>query len=546
MKSKIISVLMLVVMLTLYFGTCLAIADAPSEQKDPAIFIKSSSFDEKEGKLTIVIANRELETVSGEFVLGFNDNTSAFLSAQGEALSQDGAVFELGAGREKEYEFDVLAQTENGKNPNLVFTGVYKNATLSNLPYSSDDFIEFQTEDVLNSKQAGKMEAVVNFLKQTGFSLTNWKALVMIAVACVLLYLAIVKQFEPLLLLPIAFGMLLTNLLGAEVFHEELFSGGHVHWDYFGAGNAISVGLIDILYLGVKLGIYPCLIFIGIGAMTDFGPLIANPKSLLLGAAAQVGIFSTYLGAYYLGFTPAEAGSIGIIGGADGPTAIFVTSVLAPHLLGPIAVAAYSYMALVPVIQPPIMKLLTTKEERKIEMKALRQVSQTEKIIFPIVVTIFVAFLVPSATPLVGCLMLGNLLKESGVCERLSKTVQNELMNIVTVFLGISVGATATAETFLSLGTIKIIVMGVVAFGVATAGGVLLAKFMNLFLKNKINPLIGSAGVSAVPMAARVSQKVGQQENPSNFLLMHAMGPNVAGVIGSAIAAGSLIAMLAK
>ena len=392
--------------------------------------------------------------------------------------------------------------------------------------------------------ESSQSEAIVDFLKQTGFSIINIKQIAMIVIACVLLYLAIVKQFEPLLLLPIAFGMLLTNLAGAEMFHEEFFAGGHVHWDMFGGKGDIAPGLIDILYLGVKLGIYPCLIFVGVGAMTDFGPLIANPKSLLLGAAAQVGIFATYLGAIALGFNPQEAGSIGIIGGADGPTAIFVTTKLAPHLLGPIAVAAYSYMALVPVIQPPIMKLLTTKKERQIEMKALRQVSKTEKIIFPIVVTVFVALLVPSAGSLVGCLMLGNLLKECGVCERLSKTVQNELMNIVTVFLGVSVGATATADTFLSAQTIKIIVMGVVAFGVATACGVILAKFMNLFLKNKINPLIGSAGVSAVPMAARVSQKVGQSENPGNFLLMHAMGPNVAGVIGSAIAAGALIAML--
>ncbi len=391
--------------------------------------------------------------------------------------------------------------------------------------------------------ESSQSEAIVDFLKQTGFSMTNWKQIVMIAIACVLLYLAIVKQFEPLLLLPIAFGMLLTNLAGAEMFHEELFAQGHVHWNLFGENSDITPGLIDILYLGVKLGIYPCLIFIGVGAMTDFGPLIANPKSLLLGAAAQGGIFATYVGARYLGFTPAEASSIGIIGGADGPTAIFVTTKLAPHLLGPIAVAAYSYMALVPVIQPPIMKLLTSKKERQIEMKALREVSKTEKIIFPIVVTVFVALLVPSAGALVGALMLGNLLKECGVCERLSKTVQNELMNIVTVFLGVSVGATATADTFLSAQTIKIIVMGVVAFGVATACGVLLAKFMNLFLKNKINPLIGSAGVSAVPMAARVSQVVGQKDNPSNFLLMHAMGPNVAGVIGSAIAAGALIAL---
>ena len=315
---------------------------------------------------------------------------------------------------------------------------------------------------------------------------------------------------------------------------------------YYGAelsNVTVSTGLIDILYLGVKLGIYPCLIFMGVGAMTDFGPLIANPKSLLLGAAAQVGIFLTYAGCRLMGFTGAEAGSIGIIGGADGPTAIFVTAMLAPALLGPIAVAAYSYMALVPVIQPPIIKLLTTEKERQIVMKPLRQVSKKEKIIFPIVVTIFVALLVPSAGPLIACLMLGNLFRECGVTERLSKTVQNELINIVTIFLGVSVGATATGATFLSLQTIKIMVMGIVAFGCGTAGGVLLAKFMNLFLKEKINPLIGSAGVSAVPMAARVSQKVGQEANPGNFLLMHAMGPNVAGVIGSAIAAGVLISL---
>lgn len=391
------------------------------------------------------------------------------------------------------------------------------------------------------------MEYIMNFIDQTGFvrffADGNWKCLIMIAISLVLMYLAIVKKFEPLLLLPIAFGMLLTNLPGAEMFHEQLFAGGHVHWDLFGGGGDITAGLIDYLYLGVKLGIYPCLIFIGVGAMTDFGPLIANPKSLLLGAAAQLGIFMTFAGARLLGFTDKVASSIGIIGGADGPNAIFVTSMLAPEFLGPIAVAAYSYMALVPVIQPPIMKLLTTKAERQIVMKELRPVSRKEKIAFPFVVTIFVSLLVPSAAPLVGSLMLGNLLKECGVCDRLSKTVQNELMNIVTIFLGISVGATATAATFLSLDTIKIIVMGVIAFGFGTAGGVLLAKFMNLFLKNKINPLIGSAGVSAVPMAARVSQVVGQKENPSNFLLMHAMGPNVAGVIGSAIAAGVLIAL---
>ncbi len=388
------------------------------------------------------------------------------------------------------------------------------------------------------------MEAVMNFIKQSGFVLIgeNPLNLVMIAISGVLLYLAIAKKFEPLLLLPIAFGMFLTNLPGAGLYHSEFFAGGHIDWNALGNGGA---GLLDLLYLGVKLGVYPSLIFLGVGAMTDFGPLIANPKSLLLGAAAQLGIFMTFAGARYLGFAGAEAGSIGIIGGADGPTAIYVTSKLAPHLLGPIAVAAYSYMALVPVIQPPIMRLLTTEEERKIKMQQLRTVTKTEKLLFPVFVTALVAFIVPSAAPLVGSLMLGNLLRESGVTERLSKTVQNELMNIVTVFLGISVGATATAENFLNSATLKIIVLGVCAFGVGTAGGVLLAKFMNLFCKkeNRINPLIGSAGVSAVPMAARVSQTEGQKADPSNFLLMHAMGPNVAGVIGSAVAAGVLLAL---
>jgi len=398
------------------------------------------------------------------------------------------------------------------------------------------------------------MELFTKFLADMGFAAiaADPRILIMILISFVLLYLAIVKKFEPLLLLPIAFGMLLTNLPGAEMYHSELFAGGHVHWAQFGgapdeAGNIITAGLIDYLYLGVKLGIYPCLIFVGVGAMTDFGPLIANPKSLLLGAAAQLGIFITFIGTRELfGFTPFEAASTGIIGGADGPTAIYVTSKLAPDLLGPIAVAAYSYMALVPVIQPPIMKLLTTKKERQIEMKQLREVSKTEKIIFPIIITTFVALLLPSAAPLVGCLMLGNLLRECGVCERLSKTVQNELMNIVTIFLGVSVGATATAEIFLTPKTLQIIAMGIVAFGCGTAGGVLLAKFMNLFLKEKINPLIGSAGVSAVPMAARVSQTVGQKENPKNFLLMHAMGPNVSGVIGSAIAAGAFLTLFLK
>ena len=475
------------------------------------------------------------------------------------------------------------------------------------------------------------MEAIANFLTSTGFYQffqgDNWKSAIMLVIACVLLFLGIVKKFEPLLLVPIAFGMLVTNLPGADMFHEILFAGGHVHWDLFGgepitaqflsemlssgvsadvlqpyadavmtsaqnlfsvdvindlmaqvAANGsdavgtlanqltalasaeqyaanygvilsdvtVSVGLIDVLYLGIKLGIYPCLIFMGVGAMTDFGPLIANPKSFLLGAAAQIGIFATFLGAYALGFTPAQAGSIGIIGGADGPTAIYLTSMLSPELLGPIAVAAYSYMALVPVIQPPIMRALTTRKERAIRMRTLRPVSKLERILFPIVIAVIIALLLPSAAPLIGCLMLGNLMKECGVVDRLSKTVQNELMNIVVIFLGLTVGATATAEAFLNFRTLGILVLGVVAFGLGTAGGVLLAKLMNLFSKegNKINPLIGSAGVSAVPMAARVSQTVGQKENPGNFLLMHAMGPNVAGVIGSAVAAGILLSFL--
>ena len=459
------------------------------------------------------------------------------------------------------------------------------------------------------------------------------KPLIMIAIACVLMYLAVVKKYEPLLLMPIAFGMLLTNLPIAGMYNQELFAGGHTNWSLFGgavlldssaltnpvaytftaqgavmdaagnmlgqivdaitaggafnaagalvaadgsilansaqiiissanayladgqvftvsgqllatAGKVITPGMLDYLYLGVKLGIYPCLIFLGVGCMTDFGPLIANPKSLLLGAAAQLGIFITFIVCYtVMGFTPQEAASTGIIGGADGPTAIYLTGKLAPHLLGPIAVAAYSYMALVPVIQPPIMRALTTKKEREIVMEQLRPVSKREKIIFPIAVTIIVSLLLPSAAPLVGCLMLGNLFRESGVVDRLNKTAQNELMNIVTIFLGTTVGATATASTFLSPKTLGIIVVGVLAFGFGTAGGVLLAKLMNKLSGGKINPLIGSAGVSAVPMAARVSQVEGQKANPGNFLLMHAMGPNVAGVIGSAIAAGILLSM---
>ena len=392
------------------------------------------------------------------------------------------------------------------------------------------------------------------------FANGGWQNLVMIVIACVLLYLGIVKGFEPLLLVGIAFGCLLANVsyfpgldavnpeLNATnaMYHPELWSAflDSTSPYYHSYGHVLSnAGLLDIFYIGVKAGLYPSLIFMGVGAMTDFGPLIANPMSLLLGAAAQLGIFLAFIVALILGFTPAEAGAIGIIGGADGPTAIYVTTKLAPGLLGPIAIAAYSYMALVPVIQPPIMKALTSKKDRQIVMGQLRTVSKTEKIVFPIVVTVLVSLMLPSAAPLIGALMLGNLFKESGVTERLSKTAQNELMNIVTIFLGVTVGATAKAETFLQPQTLKIIAMGVFAFGGGTAGGVLLGDLMCKLSGGKINPLIGSAGVSAVPMAARVSQKVGQAENPSNFLLMHAMGPNVAGVIGSAVAAGVFISM---
>ena len=415
------------------------------------------------------------------------------------------------------------------------------------------------------------VEAIKGVAANTAFAQGEWRQYAMIAVACVLLYLAIVKGFEPLLLLPIAFGMLLANLPAAGLMNGESYKffptlteavdyATKMGKDLDAIVMAYSEelgemayrvpyqngGLLFYLYKGVKLGIFPPLIFMGVGAMTDFGPLIANPKSLLLGAAAQLGIFLTFTGAILLGFTPAEAASIGIIGGADGPTAIFVTSKLAPHLLGPIAVAAYSYMALVPVIQPPIMKALTTKKERMIVMQQLKPVSKTQIVVFPIVVTIVVSLLLPDAASLVGALMLGNLFRVSGVTERLSKTAQNELCNIVTIFLGTTVGATTNGATFLTLDTIKIVVLGVVAFGCGTAGGLLLAKLMNKLTGGKINPLIGSAGVSAVPMAARVAQTVGQKENPSNFLLMHAMGPNVAGVIGSAVAAGVFISLFAK
>ena len=439
------------------------------------------------------------------------------------------------------------------------------------------------------------LETIQNFLNTTGIarmfaSSDWWQILVMFIIAFVLVYLAIVKKFEPLLLLPIAIGMLLTNLPGSGMFHLDLFippqeavdaldlafkdgilsvaeytqlleHGVGVDAIFSGTSDVVFTqeaydslmhsltdinygavlkngGLLDILYIGVKLGVYPCLIFIGIGAMTDFSPLISNPKSLFIGAGAQLGVFIAFAGALLLGFTPEEAASIGIIGGADGPTAILVTKTLAPHLLGAIAIAAYSYMALIPMIQPPFMKLFTTKKERMIKMSALRQVSKTEKILFPLIVTFVIGLILPDAVPLVGCLMLGNLLNVCGVTDRLSKTAQNELMNIVTIFLGISVGATASAANFLRLETIFIICLGLVAFSISTCGGLITAKIMNWISGGKINPLIGSAGVSAVPMAARVSQTVGQKEDPSNFLLMHAMGPNVAGVIGSAVAAG--------
>lgn len=364
--------------------------------------------------------------------------------------------------------------------------------------------------------------------------------IIMIVISCVLIYLAIGKGFEPLLLLPIAFGMLLANMPGAGMLHNELFVGDGTDPNFTtNFGEVLhSGGLLDLLYLGVKLGIYPSLIFLGIGAMTDFGPLIANPVSLVLGAAAQLGVFVAFLGAILLGFSIAEAFAIGIIGGADGPTAILVTKTTAPTLLPAIAIAAYSYMALIPIIQPPIMKLLTTKKERSVKMETLRPVSKIEKLVFPILVTSVVALIVPDAIPLVGMLMLGNLLKECGVADRLSKTAQNDLMNIVTIFLGVSVGATASASTFLQTKTLYVILLGLVAFSISTVGGLLFGKLLYFFTKGKINPLIGSAGVSAVPMAARVSQNVGQKENPTNYLLMHAMGPNVAGVIGSAVAAG--------
>lgn len=392
--------------------------------------------------------------------------------------------------------------------------------------------------------------AMVNFFNEMGltmiisdFTNTGWKYIAMIAVACFLLYLAIAKGFEPLLLVPIAFGMLLVNLPGTGIHMYNGHNGAKEFLDFLGTGEG---GLLDYLGAGKELGIYPPLIFIGVGAMTDFGPLIANPKSFILGGAAQFGIFFAFLGALLLGFTPEEAASIGIIGGADGPTAIYLTSKLAPHLLGSIAVAAYSYMALVPVIQPPIMRALTTKEQRMVKMSQLRQVSRVEKIVFPVAVTIIVTLLLPSAGTLVGMLMFGNLLKEAGSTSRLADVASNGLMSVITILLGTTVGATTSGDTFLTVKTLGILVLGLTAFCIGSAGGVLFGKILYYTSGGKINPLIGSAGVSAVPMAARVSQKVGQEECPSNFLLMHAMGPNVAGVIGSAIAAGILLSIYGK
>ena len=388
------------------------------------------------------------------------------------------------------------------------------------------------------------IDALKNIWESSGIYSITWQQGVMLVIAGVLIYMAIGKKCEPLLLLPIAFGMLLSNLPIAGLYHSEIFAEGHVHWNLLGGSDeSIAPGLLDYIYLGVKLGIFPCLIFMAVGAMTDFGPLISRPSSLFMGAGAQFGISFAFVMASFLGFTAAEASSIAIIGGADGPTAIYLTSKLAPHLLSAIAIAAYSYMALIPIIQPPIMKAMTSKKNRKIKMKQARPVSKVEKVCFPVIVTVVCTLILPSVGPLLGMLMLGNLFKESGVTERLSDTAQNALCNIVTIFLGVTVGATAMGENFLKVDTLKIILLGLIAFAFSTFGGLLIGNLMCFLTKGKINPLIGSAGVSAVPMAARVSNLEGQKADPSNFLLMHAMGPNVAGVIGSAVAAGTLLAL---
>ena len=396
------------------------------------------------------------------------------------------------------------------------------------------------------------IDALMNLWQSSGFANIDIRNAIMLVLSFVLIYLAVGKKFEPLLLLPIAFGMLLSNLPLADLYHPEIFSGGHIHWELLGTGKeagmdgSISVGLLDFIYLGVKLSIFPCLIFMAVGAMTDFGPLIARPSSLFMGAGAQFGISFAFVVASLLGFTANQAASIAIIGGADGPTAIFLTTKLAPEILPAIAIAAYSYMALIPMIQPPLMKLLTTKKQREVKMEQLRTVSKVEKICFPIIVTVICTLLLPSVGPLLGMLMLGNLFRESGVTERLSDTAQNALCNIVTIFLGVTVGATAQGANFLKFDTIKIIILGLIAFAFSTIGGLLIGQIMYAVSGGKINPLIGSAGVSAVPMAARVANKEGQKANPSNFLLMHAMGPNVAGVIGSAVAAGVLLSLFGK
>ena len=388
------------------------------------------------------------------------------------------------------------------------------------------------------------IDALKNIWESSGIYSITWQQGVMLLVAGVLIYMAIGKKCEPLLLLPIAFGMLLSNLPIAGLYHAEIFAEGHVHWDLLGGGSTdIAPGLLDYIYLGVKLGIFPCLIFMAVGAMTDFGPLISRPSSLFMGAGAQFGISFAFVMASLIGFTAAEASSIAIIGGADGPTAIYLTTKLAPHLLSAIAIAAYSYMALIPIIQPPIMKAMVPKKLRKIKMQQTRPVSKVEKVCFPIIVTVVCTLILPSVGPLLGMLMLGNLFKESGVTERLSDTAQNALCNIVTIFLGVTVGATAMGENFLKPQTLYIILLGLIAFAFSTFGGLLIGRIMCALTKGKINPLIGSAGVSAVPMAARVSNLEGQKADPSNFLLMHAMGPNVAGVIGSAVAAGTLLAL---
>lgn len=388
------------------------------------------------------------------------------------------------------------------------------------------------------------IDALLNLWESSGLANMDWRNLVMICLSFLLIYLAIGKKFEPLLLLPIAFGMLLSNLPIADLYHPEIFAGGHVHWDLLGGSDAnLAVGILDFIYLGVKLGIFPCLIFMAVGAMTDFGPLIARPSSLFMGAGAQFGISFAFIIASVLGFTSSEAASIAIIGGADGPTAIFLTTHLAPHLLPAIAIAAYSYMALIPFIQPPFMKLLTTKKQRKIKMEQVRVVSKIERICFPVIVTVICTLILPSVGALIGMFMLGNIFRESGVTERLSDTAQNAMCNTVTIFLGTTVGATAVGATFLNIKTIYIIGLGLLAFIFSTIGGLLLGQLMCIISKGKINPLIGSAGVSAVPMAARVANTVGQKANPSNFLLMHAMGPNVAGVIGSVVAAGVLLGL---